>query len=221
GQAIFRKTTCASISVWEPPRKSSRLRFVGLTGRWKLSPILLRTRSIRSWRERAFAKPNRCLLQELTCPAVPASLSAYVPVSMRGLSFNLSIVGSQLACRPSAFRSGIFKRVRIGVLAAAGPLCVGWVTSAGDSPARALKKAFDAARASVPTGALAQAEVQYRKSLGLGLRQIGNLSLSEGQYESATLNLDEAVKLTPDDADLHVEDAIAWFRRGDAKKARA
>jgi tetratricopeptide (TPR) repeat protein len=164
--------------------------------------------------------PIRCLRLGLTRQTVPVSPSANAPVCMRSLSVNLSIVDSQLASKCLLCRAARLKRAWIACLSAAIALSAVWVTRAADSPGEALKKEFDAAKASVAAGDLAQAEAHYRNTLALGLRQLGNLSLSEGQYESATRNLDEAVKLTPDDADLQVEDAIAWFRRGDTKKAR-
>jgi tetratricopeptide (TPR) repeat protein len=68
-------------------------------------------------------------------------------------------------------------------------------------------------------GDLVQAESGYRQTIALGLRQLGNLSISENQFEQATRLLDDAVKLTPGDADLQVEAAIAWFRRRNPKKA--
>jgi tetratricopeptide (TPR) repeat protein len=93
------------------------------------------------------------------------------------------------------------------------------VTWASDNPGEALRKQFEAAKASLAAGNLGQAESGYRQTIALGLRQLGNLSISEEQFEQATHLLDEAVKLTPADADLQVEDGIAWFRKGDPQKA--
>jgi len=93
------------------------------------------------------------------------------------------------------------------------------VTRAADNPAEALRRKFETAKATLATGKLDQAESGYRQTIALGLRQLGNLSISEDQFEQATRLLDEAVKLTPDDADLQVEAGIAWFRKGDPQKA--
>jgi tetratricopeptide (TPR) repeat protein len=129
-------------------------------------------------------------------------------------------VGSAMASACSASPGATTRRL-VFLGAAAIALYVVSVTRAADSPAGALKQQFEAAKASVDAGDLAQAETYYRRTLALGLRQLGNLALSEGKYDLATSNLDEAVKLAPDDADLQVEDAIAWFRRSDTKKAKA
>jgi len=93
------------------------------------------------------------------------------------------------------------------------------VIRATDNPGEALRRQFAAAKASLGSGNLDQAEIDYRQTIALGLRQLGNLSISEGQFEQATRLLDEAVKLTPTDADLQVEAGIAWFRMGDPQKA--
>lgn len=93
------------------------------------------------------------------------------------------------------------------------------VIRAADNPGEALRRQFEAAKASLASGNLEQAESDYRQTLALGLRQLGNLSISEEQFEQATRLLDEAVKLTPGDGDLQVEAGIAWFRKGDPQKA--
>lgn len=93
------------------------------------------------------------------------------------------------------------------------------VIRATDNPGEALRRQFEGAKASLGRGDLDQAESEYRQTIALGLRQLGNLSISEGQFEQATRLLDEAVKLTPADANLQVEAGIAWFRRGDPQKA--
>jgi len=90
---------------------------------------------------------------------------------------------------------------------------------AADGPGESLRRQFESAKASLASGDLGQAESSYRQAVALALRQLGNLSISEEQFEQATHLLDEAVKLTPDDADLQVEAGIAWFRKGDARKA--
>jgi tetratricopeptide (TPR) repeat protein len=93
------------------------------------------------------------------------------------------------------------------------------VARATDNPGEALRKQFEAAKTSLAAGNLGQAESDYRQAIALGLRQLGNLSLSEEKFEEATRLLDEAAKQTPADADLQVEAGIAWFRKGDPQKA--
>jgi tetratricopeptide (TPR) repeat protein len=93
------------------------------------------------------------------------------------------------------------------------------VVRAADNPGETLRRQFEAAKASLGSDNLEQAESDYRQTIALGLRQLGNLAISEEQFEPATRLLDEAVKLTPADASLQVEAGIAWFRRGNAQKA--
>jgi tetratricopeptide (TPR) repeat protein len=93
------------------------------------------------------------------------------------------------------------------------------VIRAADNPGEALSHQFEAAKASLASGNLDQADSDYRQTIALGLRQLGNLSISEQQFEPATRLLDEAVKLTPADASLQVEAGIAWFRLGNSQKA--
>jgi tetratricopeptide (TPR) repeat protein len=90
---------------------------------------------------------------------------------------------------------------------------------AADNPGEALKRQFESAKSALAAGSLAHAEDDYHLTIALGLRQLGNLSISEQQFEQATALLDQAVKLSPDDTALRLEDGIAWFRRGDTKKA--
>ncbi len=93
------------------------------------------------------------------------------------------------------------------------------VSRAADGPAEALKQQFDAAKSSLAANDLVQAESQYRLTVALGLRQLANLSISEGQFEVATQYLDEALKFQPTDFQLQLDAAFAWFRRGDQEKA--
>jgi protein O-GlcNAc transferase len=90
-----------------------------------------------------------------------------------------------------------------------------------DDPGKTLKKQFDSAKAALAANDIAGADVEYRKTVALGLRQLGNLAMSQGQYQQATDYLDEAVRQSPDDSGLQVEAAIAWFRRNDVAKAKA
>ena len=105
------------------------------------------------------------------------------------------------------------------LLGAALAVSLGPVTSAAENPAELLKRQLEAAKAALAANDLVQAENHYRLAIALGLRQLGNLYISEESFEQATLLFDDAVKLTPEDAGLKVDAAIAWFRRGDTKKA--
>ena len=93
------------------------------------------------------------------------------------------------------------------------------VAAAADNPGEALKRQFESAKSALAAGNLARAEADYRLTIALGLRQLGNLSISEQQFAQATALLDEAVKLSPEDSALQLEDGIAWFRKGDTEKA--
>ena len=90
---------------------------------------------------------------------------------------------------------------------------------AADGPGEALKRQFDAAKSSLAANDLPQAESRYKETVALGLRQLGSLSISEGQFEPATRYLEEALKFQPDDFQLQLNAAIAWFRQGDEQKA--
>lgn len=90
-----------------------------------------------------------------------------------------------------------------------------------DDSGKALKREFDSAKAALAANDVVTADMAYRKTIALGLRQLGNLAMSQGQHERASEYLDEAVKRTPDDQGLQIEDAIAWFRRNDIAKAKA
>jgi len=93
------------------------------------------------------------------------------------------------------------------------------VSGASENPAEALKQQFDAAKSSLAANDLVHAQSQYRLTVALGLRQLANLSISESQFEVATQYLDEALKFQPDDFQLQLDAAFAWFRRGDQEKA--
>jgi tetratricopeptide (TPR) repeat protein len=93
------------------------------------------------------------------------------------------------------------------------------LAAASDNPGEALKRQFDSAKSALAAGNLPRAEDDYRLTIALALRQLGNLSISSQQFEQAAALLDEAVKFSPDDSSLQLEDGLAWFRKGDAKKA--
>lgn len=88
-----------------------------------------------------------------------------------------------------------------------------------DNPGEVLKHQFDEAKSALAANDLAQAEARYKETITLGLRQLGSLSLSEGQFESATRDFDDALKFQPDDFQLQLSAAIAWFRQGNEEKA--
>jgi tetratricopeptide (TPR) repeat protein len=92
---------------------------------------------------------------------------------------------------------------------------------ADNTPPQILKRQFEAAKAFLAANDVPQADLAYRQTIAVGLRQLGNLALSEAQYEAATGYLDEAVKQHPDDLGLQIEAAIAWFRRNDVAKAKS
>lgn len=93
------------------------------------------------------------------------------------------------------------------------------VSRAVDKPGEALKRQFDAAKASLAANDLSQAENNYHAAIALGLRQLASLSISEGELELATRYLEDALKFRPDDFQLQLDAAMAWFRRGDQQKA--
>jgi tetratricopeptide (TPR) repeat protein len=90
---------------------------------------------------------------------------------------------------------------------------------AADSPGEALKRQFDSAKSALAAGDLARAQDDYHLTIALGLRQLGNLSMSEQQFDQAATLLDEAIKFSPEDPALQLEAGIAWFRKGDTNKA--
>jgi len=91
---------------------------------------------------------------------------------------------------------------------------------AADDPGTVLKRHFESAKSALSSGDLAEAERDYRQTIALGLRQLGNLSVNEARFDEAARELDEALKLAPGDPDVMVDAAIASFRAGDVKKAR-
>ena len=89
-----------------------------------------------------------------------------------------------------------------------------------DDPGAILKRNFESAKSALAAGDFSGAERDFKQTIALGLRQLGNLSVSEARYDEATRELDEALKFAPDDADTMADAAIATFRAGDVKKAR-
>ena len=94
------------------------------------------------------------------------------------------------------------------------------VVLAADESGAALKRAFDSAKSALASGDLSEAERHYDETIALGLRQLGNLSVSESRFEEATREFGEALKFAPADPEITTDAAVAWFRAGDVKKAR-
>jgi tetratricopeptide (TPR) repeat protein len=91
---------------------------------------------------------------------------------------------------------------------------------AADDPGILLKRSFESAKSALAAGDLSEADRDYKQTITLGLRQLGNLSVNESRFDEAARELDEALKLAPNDPDTIVDAAIASFRAGDVKKAR-
>jgi tetratricopeptide (TPR) repeat protein len=95
------------------------------------------------------------------------------------------------------------------------------VSQAADDPAKTLEAQFQAAKASLAAGDLASAESHYIDTIAVGLRQVAQLSLSQGEADRSAAYLASALKLKPDDVETQVDAAGVWFRKGDAGKAKA
>ena len=89
-----------------------------------------------------------------------------------------------------------------------------------DDPAALLKHNFESAKSALAAGDLPEAARHYDQTIALGLRQLANLSVSESRFDEATRELDEALKFAPNDPDIGVDAAVAWFRAGEVQKAR-
>lgn len=91
---------------------------------------------------------------------------------------------------------------------------------ASDDPTQALQSEFQAAKASLAAGDLASAENHYVETIALGLRQLAQLALSEGQIDQAATDLESALALKPDDLETQADAAGTWFRKGEVEKAK-
>jgi tetratricopeptide (TPR) repeat protein len=117
---------------------------------------------------------------------------------------------------------GPLKRISANfVVAAALAVSFPCVSRAAEDPAKALQAVFQAAKASLAAGDLHAAENHYLDTVALGLRQLAQLSLSEGQTDQAAGYLDSALNLKPDDGETEVAAAGVLFRKGDVGKAKA
>src|SRR5262249_7625157 len=124
--------------------------------------------------------------------------------------------------RRSFWRGGCLKRISASLtMAAAMAVSFPPVSRADEDPAKALQAEFQSAKASLATGDLPSAEKHYLDTVVLGLRQLAQLSLSEGQTDQAAGYLDSALKLKPDDSETQVATASVLFRKGEVGKAKA
>jgi tetratricopeptide (TPR) repeat protein len=99
--------------------------------------------------------------------------------------------------------------------------CFPTASPAINDPPKTPQMEFAAAKASLTKGDLTSAESHYTNTITLGLRQLAQLSLAEGNLDQAVSCLDSAMKLKPGDVDTKVEAATVWFRRGEVDKAKA
>ncbi len=137
----------------------------------------------------------------------------------RGNDSSLPVSGPA-SFRPALFSRGFSMRQRskavlLFVLSALFAVTI----HAADDPGTLLKHNFESAKSALGAGNLAEAERDYKQTIALGLRQLGNLSVTASRLDEAARELDEALKLAPDDPDVMADSAIAWFRAGDVKKA--
>ncbi len=96
----------------------------------------------------------------------------------------------------------------------------GGAIRSADDPGILLKQTFESAKSALAAGDIPGAERDYKKTIALGLRQLGSLSIAEARYDEAARELDAALKVEPDNPELTTDAAIAWFHIGDVKKAR-
>jgi tetratricopeptide (TPR) repeat protein len=114
------------------------------------------------------------------------------------------------------------KRVRVSLtmFAALVAFCP-CAIRASDDPAKALQAEFQAAKGSLAQSDLTSAEGHYIETIAMGLRQLAQLSLSQGKTEQAAAYLDSALKLKPGDTEAQADAAGVWFRKGDAGTAKS
>src|SRR5262249_22078075 len=93
------------------------------------------------------------------------------------------------------------------------------VAAPADTPAQVLERSFDSAKSALAAGDFRSAEERYRQTITIGLRQLGNLSISENQFARASELFDQALQFAPSDTTLIVDSAVASFRKGDVQKA--
>ena len=126
----------------------------------------------------------------------------------------------RLPCQAPGFaRSLSVGCIRAAVLSITCVFLASHVLFADGRPT-ALKRTFDAAKASLASGDLSNAERRYSETIALGLRQVASLSISESRFDEATRELDEALKFAPADLEIATDAAVAWFRAGNVQRAR-
>ncbi|HET6177874.1 MAG TPA: tetratricopeptide repeat protein, partial [Candidatus Sulfotelmatobacter sp.] len=96
----------------------------------------------------------------------------------------------------------------------------GAATRSADDAGTLLKHNFESAKSALAAGDVSGAERDFKQTIALGLRQLGSLSIAEARYDEAAHELDEALKVEPDNPDIATDAAIAWFHVGDVKKAQ-
>jgi tetratricopeptide (TPR) repeat protein len=89
-----------------------------------------------------------------------------------------------------------------------------------DDAGTLLKRTYESAKSALAAGDIVQAELGFKQSVALGLRQLGSLAIAEARYDEAARELDEALKVEPDNPELTTDAAIAWLHVGDVKKAQ-
>src|SRR3977135_2960129 len=103
----------------------------------------------------------------------------------RGLPATMGFDSRDVLARPGT--CGGYSAILVLVLLFLSSHCL-----ATDNPGASLTKQFEAAKAALSAQELAKAEQHYRETIALGLRQLGNLSLSENRFDQATQYLDDA-----------------------------
>jgi tetratricopeptide (TPR) repeat protein len=96
----------------------------------------------------------------------------------------------------------------------------GAATRSADDAGTLLKHTYESAKSALAAGDIVQAELGFKQTVALGLRQLGSLSIAEARYDEATRELDAALKVEPDNPDIATDAAIAWFHVGEIKKAQ-
>ena len=80
---------------------------------------------------------------------------------------------------------------------------------------------FHSAQTFQLAGDLAQAAVEYRRAISVGLQHLGNLRSSEQKYPEAIELLTTASKLDPDNIDAGIDLGVTYFHTGEWPKARS
>jgi len=80
---------------------------------------------------------------------------------------------------------------------------------------------FDAAQTFQIAGDLDRAAAEYRKGISVALDRLGNLKVSNGDYEAGLDLLRKAVSADPGNTDVQIDLGIGYFRHGDYANAKA